>query len=131
MPFTHRIDAEAGILFLTGEGVVTQQERLAAFHAWLTDPAFRPGLDAFCDFTRAESTPELAELKTLLAVVKQHALEIGRCRVAMLTAKPVTFGVARQFEALSGDSPLEVRAFRDRGEAMRWLRGPASTETEV
>lgn len=131
MPFTYRIDPEAGLLFLTGQGVVTQQERLAALRTWLADPAFRPGLDALCDFSAAVSTPDFADLEALLAVVRQHASAIGRSRVAIVAGKPVVFGVARQFEALAGEGPLEVRAFRDRAEAMSWLRGKAAAEEEV
>lgn len=131
MPLTYRIDAEAGLLLLTAEGVVTQAERLATLKAWLADPAFRPGLDALCDFSAAASTPALAELEALIAVVKQHGHAIGRSRVAIIAGKPVVFGVARQFGALASESPLVVRAFRERNEALSWLRKKASAEEET
>jgi len=124
MPLTYRIDPEAGLLFILGVGVITQPERLRTFHAWLNDPAFRPGLDAFCDFSDTESTPTLAHLRELLGVIDKNAAAIGQSRLAILTSKPITFGVARVFEALAGveGAPIQVKVFFDRDKAWQWLR---------
>jgi len=57
MPLTYRIDPDTQMLFVIGEGVITQAERTETMLTWLKDPAFRPSLDTFCDFSAAESTP--------------------------------------------------------------------------
>ena len=124
MPLTYRIDADAQMLFIHGEGVITQPERIQTMLAWINDPAFRPGLDAFCDFSGAESTPKLSELRELVALIGEHAPSIGHSKLAILTSKPITFGVARVFEALAQveETPLRVRVFFNRDKAWAWLR---------
>jgi hypothetical protein len=46
---------------------------------------------------------------------------VGRKKVAMVTATPVTYGVARQFQALTDSGPLPVRVFTERTAALGWL----------
>jgi hypothetical protein len=124
MPLTYRIDTDAQILLVVGEGVITQPERIQTMLAWIKDPAFRPGLDTFCDFTAAESTPTLAELREVAATIGEHAPAIGPKKLAILTAKPITFGVAKVFGALAEveDTPVQVKVFFDRHLAWAWLR---------
>jgi len=124
MPLTYRIDTEARMLFIHGEGVITQPERIQTILAWIKDPAFRPGLDAFCDLSAAESTPKLSDLREIVAIIGEHAPAIGHSKLAILTSKPITFGVARVFEALAQveETPLQVRVFFNRDKAWAWLR---------
>jgi hypothetical protein len=122
MSFTYHIDSSAGILYIVGEGAITQAERLETMRAWLSDPAFRPGLHALCDFSAATSTPSLPELREIMAIINRNATLIGRTRLAMVTARDVTLGVARQFQALAEASPLNVQIFADREAALAWLR---------
>ena len=124
MPMTYRIDLEANLLLVVMSGVLTQAERMQTMLAWINDPAFRPGLDTFCDLTTSESTPDLAELREIVATISEHAPRIGPKKVAMLTSRPISFGVARVFEALAEveDTPLQVKVFNDRAAAWAWLR---------
>jgi len=124
MPITYRIDADANLLFIVSEGLVTQEERMQAMHAWMSDAAYRPGLDTFCDFTATESTPDLGDLREIVGAISERAPAIGPKKVAILTAKPITYGVARVFEALAHaeETPLHVKVFNDRGAAWAWLR---------
>jgi hypothetical protein len=124
MPLTYRIDPDTQMLFVIGEGVITQTERIETMLTWLKDPAFRPSLDTFCDFSAAESTPTTLELGELVKLIKRHAEAIGPKKLAVLAAKPVTFGVARIFEAMTdvGKTPIEVGVFYDRNDAWAWLR---------
>ena len=122
MSFTYHIDPQAGMLVVVGEGVVNQAERLETMRAWLADPAFRPGLSTLCDFTAATSTPSLPELMEIVDLIEKHATSIGPAKLAVVAAKPVTFGVVRQFEALVATNPLKVEIFTDRETALAWLR---------
>jgi hypothetical protein len=122
MSFTYHIDSSAGILFIVGEGAITQAERLETMRAWLSDSAFRPGLHTLCDFSAATSTPSLPELREILAIINRNATLIGRTRLAVVTARDVTLGVAHQFQALAEASPLNVQIFADREAALAWLR---------
>jgi hypothetical protein len=118
---TYRIDSDAGMLLVVGDGAITQSERLGAMNAWLRHPAYRPGLRTLCDFSATTSTPTMADLHEIVALIEQQAASIGKKKVAVVTATPVTYGVARQFQALTDSGPLQVRVFTDRTAALGWL----------
>lgn len=124
MPMAYRIDADAKLLSVACLGVITQDERMRTIQTWLKDPLYRPGLDTFFDLAGAESTPDLAELREIVATIAERAPDIGTKKVAILTAKPITFGVARVFQALAEveDTPLQIKVFTDRLAAWSWLR---------
>jgi len=122
MPLSFRIDSDAGMLMIVGEGFITQPERIEAIEAWLRDPGFRPGLKTLCDFSEATSTPTMRELREIVALVDQHAEAIGKKKLAVVATRPVTFGVARQFQTLADFGPLDVEVFKDRDTALGWLR---------
>jgi hypothetical protein len=121
MPMHYQIDSEHGMLFIVAEGDTGQAERLAAMQAWLSDPAFRPGLHTLADFSDATNVPSLPELEEIAAFIRGHAKKIGQIKIAIVTNRPVTFGVARQFGALAPGEFLTVRVFKDRDEALAWL----------
>ena len=128
MPFIYRIDPDAGLLLVTAEGNVTQDERMRAMAAWLSDPLVRRGLSTFCDFSASTSTPTLEELRAIVEYIGRHSTAIGRSRLAVLAPKMVTFGVGRQFQAMSEGGPLEVRVFRDAHAAWTWLQSRTGSE---
>jgi len=119
MPLRYHIDSGAGMLLVVGEGTIDQSERLAAMRGWLGDPEFRPGLNTLCDFSAATSTPTMAELHEIVSIV---AAAIGKKKLAVVAPRPVTFGVARQFQTLADTGPLDVGVFKDRRAALGWLR---------
>ena len=121
MPVSYHIDADAGMLLIVGKGFITQSERLSAIEAWLRDPDFRPGLNTLCDFSEATSAPTTKELREILAVIDEHAEAIGKKKLAMIAPRPVTFGVARQFQSLADFGPFDVEVFKDRRTALGWL----------
>ena len=84
MPLTYHIDTDSRVLLVCGEGVITQPERIQTMLAWIKDPAFKPGLDTFCDFSAAESTPKLSELREVVATIGAHTQAIGPTKVAIL-----------------------------------------------
>jgi hypothetical protein len=122
MSFTYTIDPQAGLLLVLAEGVVTQEERLETLISWMTDSRFRSDLDAICDFSKAESTPTMAELREIVAFLNDQAEFIGNPRIAVVVSKAITFVVAHEFAAIASQIPLEVRVFSDVEAAVSWLR---------
>jgi hypothetical protein len=120
MSFTYCIDG--GMLLIRGEGTITQAERLAAMRAWHEDADYQPGLPTLCDFSAAASSPTLPELREIAEFIKGRLASVGPKRLAIVTGKPVTFGAARQFQALLDSGPVSVQVFTDREDALTWLR---------
>ena len=126
MPLRYQIDRDAGMLLVVGEGTITQPERIAAMCEWRRDPDYRPGLNTLCDFSDATSTPTIADLREIISIVDLHAAAIGKKKLAVIATKPVTFGVACQFQTLADCGPLDVAVFKDRRAALGWLRHEGS-----
>ena len=111
------------LLFIRGHGVITQRERVEAMRAWLSDPGYIYCTDALFDVTAAQSTPRLAELREIVAILREAIPSSGPRRLAIVTARPITYAVARVFqELILNDVPLQVRVFMDRELAWAWLR---------
>jgi hypothetical protein len=121
MPMHYQIDSEHGMLFIVAAGDTTQPERIAVMQAWLTDPAFRPGMHTLADFSDSGDVPSLSDLEEIVGYIRRYANVIGQKKIAIVTKRPVSFGVARQFGALAPGGLLTVRVFNDRDTALAWL----------
>jgi hypothetical protein len=121
MPVPYHIDREAGMLFVFADGMITQAERIGAMRAWMSDPAYRPGLKTMCDFSAAISVPTREDLMQIVSFMEEQTRRIGRKKLALVTPMPLATAVARQFRALTACGPLEVGVFRTRHEARAWL----------
>jgi hypothetical protein len=122
MPWSYRVDPDARLLLVTGEGVVTQDERFSAIRAWLDDKDYRPGFNTLLDLTGAVSTPTMADMSEIITFIQRRAERIGRKKLAAVTARAATYGVMRQFQTLATSDPLQVRIFDSREAALAWLR---------
>jgi SpoIIAA-like len=124
MSLGYDIYADIGLLYIRGQGVITQRERMGAMMAWLRDPQYESCRDALIDLAGVKTTPRVAELRELVAMLKQEMPARGPRRLAVVTSKPITFIVARTFEHLvgSGGLPLEVKVFMNLRRAWAWLR---------
>jgi hypothetical protein len=131
MPIHYHIYADAGILVVRGEGVVTQPERAETMLAWLADPDYPACIDALCDFSEAESVPSDTDLHELVVMLEKYLPARGPKKVAIVASKIITFGVARVFEDMvrTAGVPLQVTVFVDREQAWAWLR-PAIVAVE-
>ena len=124
MPIGFYIYREFRLLFIRGHGIITQTERVDTILAWLRDAGYQDCTDAFFDVTAAQSTPKLAELRQIIAILRQHMPARGPRKLAIVTARPITYAVARVFQQLMQprDIPLQVKVFMDREAAWAWLR---------
>jgi len=124
MALAYSILAEWRLLCIRGTGVISQGERIQTMRAWLADPAYSTCADALCDFSAAESTPTMTELRELVGLMMQHPPGLGPKRLAMITSKPITFAVAGEFKAFVEQAaiPMDVRVFADFQSAWNWLR---------
>jgi hypothetical protein len=124
VPMGFHIYPDVRLLFIRASGVVTQEERVRTLMAWLRDPRYECCIDSLFDVTQAQSTPKLAELRELIAILKQDMPATGPRKLAIVTSKPITFAVARAFESLIhlDAVPLHIRVFMNREQAWTWLR---------
>ena len=126
MSMGFHIYPDVKLLFIRGQGVVTQTECVHTLLAWLREPDYATCIDALFDISDAESTPKVAELRELIALRRQHhsGPGSGPRRLAIVTAKPIAFAVAEVFGQMMRQEaiPLHVQVFPDRQGAWEWLR---------
>jgi hypothetical protein len=122
MPVDIRLDAEAGIVYTTIEGLYTAGELLAAFEVLFDNPDFRPGLKGIADLRKAETYPPATDVMRIARYLIEHEEKIGKSRTAVLISGDVSFGTTRMFQAYADDSiGIETRIFYEMEEARRWL----------
>ncbi len=124
MPLGYDIYADIGLLYIRGQGAITQRQRMNAMLAWLREPQYEACRDALIDFAGVTTTPKVAELRELIAMLKQEMPARGPRRLAIVTSKPITFAIARTFGHLVERKglPFEVKVFMDLKRAWAWLR---------
>ena len=123
MSLGYDIYTDIGLLYIRGQGTVTQRERMGAMLAWLRDPHYEGCSVALMDLAGVKTTPKVSELRELIAMLKQQKPARGPRRLAVVTSKPITFVVAGTFGQLVRlrGLPLEVKVFMSLHQAWTWL----------
>jgi hypothetical protein len=127
MPIEHRYDPELRTLFLELRGTITDAEILDFASEMATSRDVPPGRRELVDLCGVEQA-DLSSA-TLRAVAEIYARADERpeeSRVAFVAPRDLFFGLARMYEAFRSPSPLQIRVFRELGEARAWLGIPAS-----
>jgi hypothetical protein len=119
------IDERGGFMRVTLTGALGFEAYVESFEALVSHASYRPGVNALWDFREAP----LAGLptETLRRIIRFSAerRELRRgARVAIVVSSDADFGVARIFEAVAADLPIQFQVFRDIGEAEVWVGGP-------
>ncbi len=118
MPASDRIDKSLGLVFTTGEGVLTAQDILTHQQRLRDDPDFGPSYDQLIDLRDViEFSVSGAEMRTIAA----HHLFNEGSRRAIVAETRFSFGMARMYEILREAEPDQIKVFRDMAEARRWL----------
>jgi hypothetical protein len=123
---SYRIDAPCRLVLVTGTGEAQAPEWLELFDRVLADPAHRPGMDFLIDRSRITSIPTRETVTAIVGYYAGHGAELGRCKVASVTANDAVFGMNRMASVFAEETTVSVQVFRDRDSAYHWLRpGPA------
>ena len=124
MSLGYDIYEDIGLLYIRGQGKITQVQRMSAMLAWLREPTYESCTDALMDLAGVTTTPKVRDLRELIAILKQQRRANGPRRLAVVTTKPITFIVARMFGHLvrAQGLPFEVKVFMTLGRAWDWLR---------
>jgi hypothetical protein len=134
MPIHYRIDSERGVVLAAGEGHITVADLEAYCREIVDDSDYRPGFDELFDFRRAQPWQvPTSDLRKLREVNRQLSGKVGNSRLAYVVGSDFGFGLGRIFMALSDDSKIEHRVFREMTDAREWLglpRGEADTSPE-
>jgi hypothetical protein len=122
MPIQATVDVRRGLVEIVVAGDVTDAELSGAADRFFSETwsALPLGLLDLREVAVTDVSSRLIHEAAGRAESRvDPRLESGK--FAIIAARDLLFGMARMYEILRSDSPVEVRVFRDRPEALRWL----------
>jgi hypothetical protein len=114
---------EANIFRMEMEGEYSIQDAIDCFDEAFMDPAFPANARFLLDVSRADSLVRHtnSEMQQVLEHFILRSDRVGR-KCALVAESPVNYGKMRMAAAWGQDQNVDVRVFRDQGEAVRWLK---------
>jgi hypothetical protein len=120
MPASASVDPETGIAHYLATGLITREEILSVINQVYGDPQYRAPWRSLWEMRGAKPAINADELRSVVDHVRTHRPSTTG-KIAIVAAEDLSFGLARMFEFLAGDQPVETRVFRDSEHARRWL----------
>ena len=107
-----------------GSGVLTRDEAEAFGRKAAADPANTPETPELVDLAEVETTELIGRDMRYLAALATQLLDPPKpVRCAFVVKSDLLYGLARQYLAGRAEAAREMKIFRDRSEALRWLEG--------
>ncbi len=128
MPIDYSIDHDHRLVSVRAWGVLTDAELTAHAERFTSDPQATLGYDQLADFREVEDFDAVSAEAVRAGARSLNAFEQDAhgVRLAILATEAAAFGLSRLYELERGDSPVEIRVFRDEEEARSWLQRPDS-----
>lgn len=122
MPIEFTFHNESRLMRHRAWGVLQASEISDAVRKAAKDRRFRSGLRQLFDLSDVEYVAATyEELLTLSIDGQRYQEQLRGGRLAIVAPRDVQYGLARMYQTLCIDLPLEVAAFRDATDARQWL----------
>lgn len=127
MPSDYSIDPDAGVVYISGSGVLTDADLLEQRVRLRSDPAFKPGYCLLVDFTRVTSVQLSADTVRFLAHERitgpgvRRAIVLPRQAESDASPQAHPYGLSRMFQLSAEHTGENVEVFTDLAESRRWL----------
>lgn len=127
MPAEHIIDHQQKIVSTVWHGDANDLELVSTFSRYLQDihPQCLEPYDEILDFSEAGRVSASNEcIKTLARMSAARDVEGIKTRLAIITGRTFTFGLARMYATyrdLYSENSKEVRVYLHRSEALEWI----------
>lgn len=118
MPACYHIEPSLRCIFITLEGIVTDEELLEGQHNLLNEPLFAGSYSRFVDATAVTKLLVTANCVRRLA---KDAITQGMRRVALVANTDFVYAMLRMYEGYAFEA--ECFVWRDRKAALAWLLG--------
>ena len=131
MPITFSINLNDGYLTAAYTGKISDEEMMASWKSFFQGGEWIPGLNELADLSEADLTGITAGgLESLVSYAKTiyATHNIHSVKIAIYAPKPLHFGLARMYEAITYNQPQSVEVFRSLQEAVSWIKEGATQE---
>jgi hypothetical protein len=130
MNITYSIDKVLRIVTLTYTGNPDFNEWVNTMRAVFKDPNFKPGFSVILDRRLVKIAPTMEYIEEITAFVKDHPIELGKNRTAIVVSEIASFGMARMFQGLMNETE-RTQIFTDIEKAREWLSIPGLQTPET
>ena len=125
MPMSYRIDRAAGIIRISGDGTLTDEDMIACIAALREDGDLRPGMPTLSDM-RDVSSLEIspAGIVQMLRVMDRTSGRRGDAKAAIVVSRDLAFGMGRMLASIgeAKHATPRFRVFRDLEAALTWIK---------
>jgi hypothetical protein len=134
MPAAHSIDDNAKLIATVWTGAITDlelSEALEQYHRQIREFDYL-SYSQLLDFGEAERIQlTVAGIRHLAHLAVGTDVPGRKTKLAIVVDRPVAYGLARMYATYRGLVPgqsKEVAVFRERGKALKWLKGTGAAE---
>jgi len=125
MPIRYDIDRTDRVVYLTAEGRGTHGDFEDLIDRLAEDEDFQPGMRLLCDYSKFEFNLPADEVEEISQQMRRLSPAFTDCRLALISAGDLEYGLMRMFTLLSSEAEFETRVFRKLENAREWLGLPA------
>ena len=129
MPIQYTVDKKDRVVYLTAEGRGTHRDFEVLIDQLAEDTEFEPGMRMLGDYSKLEFNIPADEVDDLAQQMTKLGPAFTGCRLALISAGDLEYGLMRMFTLLSSEAEFETRVFRQIANAREWLGLPAVSST--
>ena len=123
MPVSYRIDPSLECIFVTLQGIITDEDLIKGQQSMFRDALFE---GRYSRLVVAMEVTKLVVTADTVRSVAKAAVDRGLRKAALVANSEVTYGVMRMYEGYAIDADCFVS--RDANEALAWLLGRPSSD---
>ena len=122
MPYTIEVDRQCRRVLFKANGNYSQEESFQSIQDVLGHPDYQAGHDVLVDMTDVEDVPLWsADIFQKVEFDKALIAKLGTAKWAFVAPRDLVYGLARMYQTLMDDTPIEVEVFRELEPAQAWL----------
>jgi len=125
MPISFTRNDDDGYLEIKYKGQISDSELLNAYKSFFSSDEAIPVLNDLTDLSEADLTNlSSGAIQELADYITRSYKESGisPLKTAIFAPDSLKYGLSRMYQTISYDTPQHMEIFRDREEAIQWLR---------
>jgi len=121
MPISINYDPDQNALFTNATGEISLED-IMRYYSEIEQMDFKPQYSVLADYSEARAGLALGDISKMTSRRYGISFGLGVIKIAVVAKSDLLFGLARMYQGMIDHKLFEVSAFRDRREALRWLK---------
>jgi len=121
MSISINYDPDQNALYTNATGEISLED-IMFYYSEIEQIDFKPQYSVLADYSEANADLDLDDIANMTSRRYGISRGLGVIKIAVVAKSDLLFGLARMYQGMSDHKLFEVSAFRDRGEALRWLK---------